>query len=410
MQYRENALKCFHAITLRGGLFLAILLSFATETVCGQDTLTTTQPEVEAARSFSIGLSAGTHALGSADLTVQVFDRFNVKMAYAYLQFTFDDFRINAASLGFPNRTLLIDSDLSLSTFGLLGEYMPSASKKIRIVGGIISGFNNAIEVSMRFRDGTRLNDYTITPEQIGTLKATYKTQSSIYPYFGVGLWETVSSRKISLSADIGVFYRGRPVIEVESDGLIANNEHLGPVLEDSFKAWQWHPNISLRLAYNIHLGKGREVPIGDGFYTDVELPEERKTETNGGKEATEEVATTAPSVEEEPAPAPVEPPVPELEEDDPYISFIGTAVNKSTSETLDYIYIHVYLRPETGPRELVRTGRFLNGQFNISLEKGKSYEFNLEHHLFKKQVIQIDFSAPKARNIKKSFELEPKQ
>ena len=412
MQYRENTLKWLFAITLRRSLLFFTILIAATGTAQEQDTLTNAPAAAGTARSFSIGLSAGTHAIGSVDLTVQVFDRFNLKMGYSYLKFGVNSFRISSARLGFPDRTLLIDSDLSLNTFGLMGEFMPSARKKIRIVCGIMTGFDNSIEVSMRFRDAANLNDYTITPEQIGMLQATYSTQSSIYPYLGIGLWESISSKRISLSADIGAFFRGRPVIEVESDGLIANNEHLGPVLEESFKAWQWHPNISLRLAYNIHLGKGKEVPIGDGFYTDAELPKDPKKKQRSSRKkkvSSEEPppADTSTTIEAVPEPQPVE--EPEMNSDSPYISFVGTAINKSTAERLDYIYIHIYLRPESGPRELVRTGRFLNGQFNISLERGKSYEFNLEHHLFKKQMIQIDFSAPSPSEIKRTFELEPK-
>ncbi len=367
-----------------------------------QDTTNIENSPILPFRNFSIGLSTGSHAIIGADVTTRINDRFNARIGYAHLQFSVDAYRLNAEDLGFSNQTLLIDSDLSLSTFGIFGEFMPTTNRKIRIVGGIVSGLNDGISVNVRFRDNIQLNDYTVSTEQIGYLDAYYSTRSSIYPYLGAGYGRSISAKKIAVNFDLGVYFRGKPQIKVASAGLLSNNEHIGPILEDGLKTWQWHPNVGLRISYRLDMNKSVKVSGEDEFY--VKENEEEKSIASV-KSVTKEEQPATDSIR---TPKPIAAPIVD-NSNAPYLTFQGTAIDIGSTDPLDYIFIHVYKVVPGVPNELVRTGRFLNGEFRIALQQGYNYVFNLEHHLYEKLKeeinINVDVSEPV---ISKNFQLKP--
>lgn len=387
--------------------FIPLFIVLYVNPVKGQDSLlTVSDSSSQYLNSVSVGVSTGTHALLGIDAAVEVNRLFNARLGYHHLRFMVDAFRISASDFGFSDQSLLIDSEVSLTTFGLLAEFTPTVQKNLRVVGGVMTGFNNSIDVVMRFQDSYALNDYIIAPEQLGTIRAKYSNRSAIYPYLGIGVGRSVPRNKLSFSADFGAFMRGRPKIAVNSDGLLAGNEHIGPILENSLRAWRWHPNVSLRIAYRINFRKG----YTKEDFSDFNAAEEELVaapETGSTEEPTASPLASEESKNQVPTPASTS--RENTTKSSPYISIEGSVFAENGTEPLDYIFVHVYLQKDGAKGALERTGRHLNGRFKIGLAKDQSYILEFEHHLYQKLSSKIRLDDETSAQLKKDFYLTPK-
>ncbi len=334
----------------------------------------------------ALALSVGSQAFVGADFTYQLKEWLEVRASYNYLQLSMSDLEINAQELGFSDQTLLVDADVNLSTVGLVLAFAPGAKNNFRFMGGALVGLNNSVATTIHFRDQFQLNDYELNPERVGEIAGTYTTHSSIYPYLGIGIGKGIPRKRVGLSLEVGAYYRGAPKIDIVSTGLLEDNAHNGPVLEDNLASLKWHPNVSLRLAVRLNgkkTGKVRSLENTgiNEVQSDGEFPyqprdaSERSEASSGGY---------------------------------PFITFEGSVFEESSDVTLDHIYLNVYQLKKDGVRELLRTGRFPGGLFTVGLEKGGVYEFLIEHVKYQPLTQKIKVSdAVKNKTMKQSFSMK---
>jgi hypothetical protein len=194
--------------------------------------------------AMSIGLSSGTHAFFGVDATLRVLKPVNFRISYNRMRMDVEGISFNASSLGFSGQSLILSSDLDLSTLGLIAELPIGAKRSFRLMGGLMINLNNYINVNGEFAEGVAVNDYELTPERIGTINVNYTTGSAVYPYFGLGFGRSLGVRHLSFALEAGAMVRGRPDIQFNSTGLLSDNAQNGPVLSENFKNVRVHPSV----------------------------------------------------------------------------------------------------------------------------------------------------------------------
>lgn len=347
---------------------LVLVLLISSIPLIGQES----KKEDYRANNMSFGLSAGSQAFIGADLTYPLSRHFDIRAGFNYMKFIGSGFEINASNLGFSDQILLVDADINFSTISLLLGYSPGRKGTFRLMAGALYGLNNYLTTTIYFRDNFQLNDYELTPDRVGQITGHYYTNSSLYPYVGLGLGRSIPKRRISLSLELGGYFRGAPQIDISSTGLLEDNEQNGPVLEKNLSALKWHPSISGRLAYRFRFKKSEreayEPAESLNFY---ESPSKTVNIENSVESSTKIVGNNANS--------------------SPFLAFEGLAISHDGQTPMDYVQLYLYLLKPDGERELARTQRYNGGQFKVWLQKGERYEIQLEHHLYKLFVKDIE-------------------
>lgn len=344
-------------------LALACCFALAAQTTAEESS------ETEAPSTFqpalSIGLSSGTHAFIGADVTLGLFERIQFRIAYNRLKANPNSFTINAATFGFKDQELLLDTDVNLSTLGLLADVPLNPSRNIRLMGGLMVNLNNNITVTGQFQEGITLNDYVLPPERIGQVTGQYTTNSAVYPYLGFGFGRSIAEQRLSFNFEAGAFLRGRPTIDFSSTGLLQDNSHNGPILSENFSSLRLHPSLSLRLAYRIN------VPAQLMGRSPAEMPMPAEAEIESEIEQPQE-APQAPQAPQAPAAKPSSGQSPM------YIVLQGSTTDALSGNSVSGVYLDLYLIAEDGSRSLERTGRYPKGAFIVGLKPGHNYELLL--------------------------------
>lgn len=338
-------------------LALACCFTLAAQTTAEESS------ETEAPSTFqpalSIGLSSGTHAFIGADVTLGLFERIQFRIAYNHLKANPNSFTINAATFGFQDQKLLLDTDVNLSTLGLLADVPLNPSRNIRLMGGLMVNLNNKVTVTGQFQEGITLNDYVLPPERIGQVTGQYTTNSAVYPYLGFGFGRSIAEQRLSFNFEAGAFLRGRPTIQISSTGLLQDNSHNGPILSENFSSLRLHPSLSLRLAYRIN------VPAQLMGRSPAEMPMPAEAEIESEIEQPQE-APQAPAAK------------PSSGQSSMYIVLQGSTTDALSGNSVSGVYLDLYLIAEDGSRSLERTGRYPKGAFIVGLKPNHNYELLL--------------------------------
>ncbi len=399
MLIRENTTKSSTSIIISYLIIASLLCVFPTETMLAQS-ISSENDEGSAFQKIALGISSGSQALIGLDAATNLSRNINLKLGYYFLNFNFAPPDIDASRFGLGKKTLLVDSKLSLNTIGILAEFMPFSSNKLRLVGGLMVGLDDGVEVAMRFKDDFQFNDYLIKAEEIGTINVKYFTETALYPYLGIGFGRSIPDRRVSINLEVGTYLRGRPQFEFSGSGLLEDNEHLAEPLEEALKSWQWHPNASIRIAFRLSRQSNDPDILEENDEFDITPPSREQQVSIPLSEQQESFDTPSRRSEN----------LEEVKANSAYLELNGTVFNQQNGEQVDYIFVNVYKLMDGKPKELIRTGRFMQGTFKIPLEKGHRYEFRLEHHLFQVLENEVDLTNPFVdEKLDLNFTLEPR-
>lgn len=346
--------------------------------------------------AMSIGLNTGTHALYGADVTFGILKPINFRISYNSIRASLSDFSLDAGILGVGGQTLLIDSDVNLSTIGFLVDFPFTRSKKLRLMAGAMFELDNHITIAGRFTESIFINDFELTPERLGSIGSTYRTESSIYPYLGLGFGRSLAANKLTFAFEAGVYMRGKPAITVQSDGVLAGNEANGPVLSNNLESLQFHPSIGVRLAYGFALGgpkaKGpmQDDLMGPEKEAPYEVPLITEDMREAPKEEEEKPSQKNRKKEENVVEASVQQPATPAKPVTPYLSLKGKVIDSGDGNNLPYVILDLYKVLPDGQKQKALSQRYPGGSFDIFLERGATYEIRLQHYLYADSVVTI--------------------
>jgi len=388
--------------------FLLLLTPVAAQEVPMEDA---TNPQPTGFQpAMSIGLNTGTHALYGADITLGILKPVNFRISYNSIRASLSDFSVDAGTLGIDGQTLLIDSDINLSTIGFLIDFPFTRSKKLRLMAGAMFEMDNHITLAGRFTESIFINDFELSPERLGSIGTTYRTESSIYPYLGLGFGRSLAANKLTFAFEAGVYMRGKPAISVESDGVLSGNEANGPILSDNLESLQFHPSIGVRLAYGFALGSPKtkdEMEEESIMEPEEETSDETPLITEEMQDAPEEEEEKPSRRErkqrEEIVEAPAEQPATPNKPVTPYLTLKGQAIDSGNGNNVPYVILDLYKVLPDGQKQKALSQRYPGGSFNISLERGATYEIRLQHYLYMDNVvtIQADSDPSKAEEMR---------
>jgi hypothetical protein len=228
---------------------ILILLFWLAPSLSGKAAMA--QAVVEGTPDYHIGVTMGTGAIMGLDISRQLSRRCAFRAGFQFMHFRLRRWETDFNR--FPQKAS-IDLDVEHSAFSFLIDYNLNRSGFFRLVSGIGLFLDNQFATAVKLAEPFTFNDIDFEPDELGYVYGGLSFKSSICPYIGLGLGRIHGKkRRVSISADLGTYYKGPPQIQVGGTNLLQNNEHNSEVLTDNFSAFRWFPVLNFRLNYSIN-------------------------------------------------------------------------------------------------------------------------------------------------------------
>ena len=203
---------------------------------------------------MSVGIGGGTNALLGIDVAYKVLPRVALRLGFNYFKFDVRGIDIGEYNiLSIPKNKTATDIAANQSNIQLLADVSLTKKGGIRLTVGGTYMIKTEWSAKLRYREEIAISSIVVTAQDMGYFKTIYTTKSPISPYIGLGLGRLVPKRRINVSADLGTYYRGSPVIKIDATGLLKRNVENEGALNRNLAPYKWYPVINMRLAYRLY-------------------------------------------------------------------------------------------------------------------------------------------------------------
>jgi hypothetical protein len=219
-------------------------------------------PGTDLQSHWKLGLSGGTAGIGIEVGWKPAETPWIFRAKYSYMAGGFDfGVPIGAKNIDstFKQTTFHIHTDVRMSHWDLLADYLLSRRETWRLTFGLAYHPNKSIATEATIRD-FRYNKVVYTPKELGMVTACLSGRSKISPYVGIGFGQSIPKKRIRISGELGVYYLGNWLIDPFKihEGIILDNWTATKTLElkDGFNSETFHkllPNLSLVVHYRLY-------------------------------------------------------------------------------------------------------------------------------------------------------------
>lgn len=218
-------------------LFIALIVSFIFAiTVQAQD--------------MAIGVAAKGSTLGfGGDLVFKFHKRMDVRFGYDYL-----NLQQKVVSIEEQDVQLDVNVDYQNSMFSFMYDFF--LSKRFFVTAGFNAGkfepsFHGIPTEDMPW------GDITIPQENLGDFSFKLSPKSSVVPYLGLGVGQTISSDGlVSFAFEVGSYYQGAPDVEIVANGLMAPTadplNRQAETFEDGLQKYSFYPVMRFSLGFKL--------------------------------------------------------------------------------------------------------------------------------------------------------------
>ena len=195
---------------------------------------------------YALGVSLGTKGAG-ADMAFRVRPSWHLRAGLNYLQGSFGQQAFDLGNFGLSDNTWLFAGKIRQHSAEIMVDYAV-LHEQVRAVVGLAIHPGNRINGTFVLRDSVQFNEVKIAPEEMGQIDANLRYGRFASPYLGVGLGRMVPWRRLSVSLDAGVYFRGKPSTDLHATGLLETNENNRQKLQDNLQNKRIWPALNLRV------------------------------------------------------------------------------------------------------------------------------------------------------------------
>ncbi len=205
------------------------------------------------AQSVSLGIAAKGSTMG---LGLDAIVQFNEKMV---LRAGFDHIGAQQ-SFEFEEAGVTYDVLADVKTGGISTMFGYYLTPRIFATAGLTLNNFNTVASGVAIT-GYTYGDLVIPPEKVGTFTFDIVPELRISPYLGIGFGRLLNhNRLVGISFEMGAFYQGSPVFNIESDGMLSptSNPDLGheEYLERQFSQYSIYPVLKGSISFRLSGGR----------------------------------------------------------------------------------------------------------------------------------------------------------
>lgn len=151
-----------------------------------------------------------------------------------------------------------VNPNTKVGTLFARGDFYPFAGKSLtdstiqrtglRLSAGIAMRHNPTYQGQFRLADNYTIGNFQLTDIQRGYVQVMVTT-AIFQPFAGIG-YDIRMSKYLGLGLDAGVFYHGKPQVEMVSTGLLSDIARNEAQLEKNLSPFRWFPHVGVRFNY----------------------------------------------------------------------------------------------------------------------------------------------------------------
>jgi hypothetical protein len=205
----------------------------------------------------SLGIQAGSNALGGVDFAINVTKFLNIRVGYNYLAASKPNYQPDLSSFGLDFKEIKdvvnLSTKVNFSNANLIAEFLPTKKQRLRLAVGLgyVLGSTN-LEGKVTTSASVRKDGFEITPSDIGSLSITATPKSKILPYLGIGFGRVIPKKRVSLSVDLGTYYMNSLQFKVNGTEMLSDNSQNGEILTRNLAPYKWYPVGNIRLGVRL--------------------------------------------------------------------------------------------------------------------------------------------------------------
>jgi len=166
-----------------------------------------------------------------------------------------------AASLAYQN--VVVSPRISDLQLGARADLYPFSSYRgaanartlnpFRVSMGLYFRNSGKYKARARPSDSYMISGFPVTRDQLGYVDIRIMTKR-LLPYAGAGFdWIFGPNSRCGIGAELGVFYHGKPRVEMTATGILEDNAENAEQLEKNLNPYRWYPNLRVRLNYYLN-------------------------------------------------------------------------------------------------------------------------------------------------------------
>lgn len=150
-----------------------------------------------------------------------------------------------------PDSYLNIDPDFVIGTAQVGLKWHPFKRSSLFVAAGAGYTWHPGVRLIITASDKLNLGGLELTPEDVGRVDLAVRWHP-VVGYVGWGFGRTIPRRRINVGMELGVFYLGRPTVQLAYEGFLetTNLSEQVPVVERNLSNYRYLPSLSLTLAY----------------------------------------------------------------------------------------------------------------------------------------------------------------
>lgn len=199
------------------------------------------------ATSQSISLQVGTLGLGLFyNRELSRAHRLTLRTGGQYIAYR-KPIRIKTA----PDSYLIVDPDFMIGTVQAGLKWNPFRRGAFFVAAGVGYTWHPTIGFEITADDKLNLGGLVLMPEDVGTINLGVRWHP-VVGYAGWGFGRTVPRRRIGIGFEMGVYYLGKPSVQLDYKGFLETTnlrEQVGTV-ERNLSNYRYLPSLSLTISY----------------------------------------------------------------------------------------------------------------------------------------------------------------
>jgi hypothetical protein len=153
-----------------------------------------------------------------------------------------------------PDSYLTVDPDFMVSTAQAGLMWNPFKRGSFFLATGVGYTWHPNLSFVITANDKLNLGGLELTPEDVGTIDLGVRWRP-VVGYLGWGFGRVIPRRRFSLGFEMGVYYLGRPKVQLSYEGFLetTNLDEQVPIVERNLSNYRYLPSLSLNLFYALN-------------------------------------------------------------------------------------------------------------------------------------------------------------
>ncbi|UZR92996.1 hypothetical protein [Chondrinema litorale] len=194
---------------------------------------------------WGVGIKAGTLGLG-LEVAKSFSQKLDVRAGASFFTLSQD------ITMDISGQNMDIHTEVDLLAAELMADWYPFNKSSFKLTVGSAYNFNSTLSGVGVITEPYEIGEYIVLqPEDVGEVGVDI-IYNSVAPYAGFGFGRAVPKKKLSVGFQAGVYYFGKPSVEMNATELLAPSAENKVVLEQNLDGYRWYPQLSLKISYRI--------------------------------------------------------------------------------------------------------------------------------------------------------------